>query len=150
MSETYKPDDKPLQPENARARVKAAIERLKEGGRRDRVVTSRDEGMNDALLEGKRKGFPDGVEQWQLPIELGGPVFFYLTVVQPGAVVGTHSHDRALFRVIISGSIILEDGSELKSGDWMYVPPKVRYSFRGGLNPGAIIYHCYGLPPTGP
>ena len=113
-------------------------------------MTSRDEGMNDALLEGKRELPLEGIEQWQLPIELGGPVFFYLTVVQPGAIVGTHRHKRSLFRVVVSGSIILNDGRALTAGDWMYVPAGETYSFRGGLNPGAIVYHCYGLPPTGP
>jgi mannose-6-phosphate isomerase-like protein (cupin superfamily) len=47
--------------------------------------------------------------------------------------------------MVVSGSIVLNDGRELRTGDWMFVPAGVDYSFRGGLNsPGGIIYHCYG------
>jgi mannose-6-phosphate isomerase-like protein (cupin superfamily) len=143
MNSTYTPDDKPIQPDAARAIIKAARARLKDGGE-GRAITSRDTDINDALLEGARTGMPDGLKQWQLPFEITGPAFFYITSVDPGAIVGKHSHKRNLFRLVVSGSIILDDGRELKTGDWMYVPAGVEYSFRGAHNPGAVICHCYG------
>jgi mannose-6-phosphate isomerase-like protein (cupin superfamily) len=102
--------------------------------------------MNDLLdaLRRDDKDMPADFVQWQLPVHLDGPALFFLTVVPPGGIVTMHAHDRDMFRVVVSGSIILHDGRELKSGDWMFVPNDEEYSFRAGLNPGAIIYHCYG------
>jgi len=135
----YTPDDRIIEGEEGRQRVAAALERLGEG-----VITSLDPSVNDILFDQYRPGMPPGIDQWQLPVKIDGPSLYFLTVVQPGAIVPTHSHKRALFRVIVSGSIILGDGRVLKAGDWMYVPAGTEYSFRGGLNPGAIIFHCYG------
>lgn len=139
MKNKYTPDDRIIEGEEGRQRVAAALERLGEG-----VITSLDPSVNDILFDQYRSGMPPGIDQWQLPVKIDGPSLYFLTVVQPGAIVPTHSHKRALFRVIVSGSIILGDGRVLKAGDWMYVPAGTEYSFRGGLNPGAIIFHCYG------
>lgn len=135
----YTPDDRIIEGEEGRERVARALEKLGGG-----VITSRDAGVNDILFDHYRPNMPPGIDQWQLPVKLDGPALFFLTVVEPGAIVPTHAHKKALFRVVVSGSIILEDGRELRSGDWMYVPGGVDYSFRGGLNPGAVICHCYG------
>ena len=128
----------------AREHVEEVKRRAADGGRA--IVTSRDPDMNEYLFKLRRGGSHGDYEQWQLPVEFTsqGRVYFFLTVVQPGGVVQQHKHDRDLFRVVVSGSIILKDGRELKAGDWMFVPGGVEYSFRGSLNPGAIIYHCYG------
>jgi uncharacterized protein YegJ (DUF2314 family) len=107
-----------------------------------RVITSRDPGMDEVRSSLRRENMPPGFTQWQLPVQMEGPAFFFLSVVEPGAVVPRHVHKRDLWRVVISGSIIT-NGIELKSADWMYVPKGVPYSFSAGLNPGAIIMHCY-------
>lgn len=143
----FTPNDSVIKADTGRARIKAALEEhsKKHPDHFSGVITSRDPGVNDLLHDLRREDMLPGVEQWQLPVKLEGPgVLFFLTVVQPGAIVPTHHHERDLFRVIVSGSIILHDGRELKATDWMYVPRGVEYSFRGGLNPGAITYHCYG------
>ena len=139
MKNKYTPDDRIIEGEEGRQRVAAALERLGDG-----VITSLDPGVNDILFDQYREGMPPGIDQWQLPVKIDGPSLYFLTVVQPGAIVPTHAHKRALFRVIVSGSILLGDGRTLKAGDWMYVPAGTEYSFRGGLNPGATIFHCYG------
>ena len=135
-------DDSLIDTDEGKERVEAALKKLGRG-----TITSLDPGMNDVLFNLKRdKGMPPGFDQWQLPVKLGGDdksTLFFLSVVQPGAIVPNHHHSRALFRVVVSGSIILDDGRTLHAGDWMYVPAGADYSFRGGLNPGAIVYHCY-------
>jgi quercetin dioxygenase-like cupin family protein len=85
---------------------------------------------------------PPGILSWQLPIELDERTFLFMTVAQPGAVVPSHSHKRDLFRIVISGSIIL-DNVELKAGDWMFVPKGTEYSYTAALNPGATTLHAY-------
>ena len=135
----YTPDDRIIEGEEGKQRVAAALKKLGGG-----VITSRDPGVNDILFDHYRPDMPPGIRQWQLPVKLDGPSLYFLTAVEPGAIVPTHSHKRALFRIVISGSIILDDGRELKSGDWMYVPAGSEYSIRGGVNPGAVICHCYG------
>ena len=142
----FTPNDSVIKADTGKARIKSALEEhRKRYGEMSGVVTSRDPGMNDLLYDLRREDMPADFEQWQLPVKLEGPgVLFFLTVVQPGGVVPTHKHERDLFRVVVSGTILLQDGRELKGGDWMFVPRGVEYSFRAGLNPGAIIYHCYG------
>jgi mannose-6-phosphate isomerase-like protein (cupin superfamily) len=139
LTSKYTPDDRIIEGEEGKRRVAAALEKLGGG-----VITSRDAGLNDILFDHFRPNMPPGVDQWQLPVKLDGPVFFFLSVLGPGAIVPSHEHKRDLFRVVVSGSLILEDGRELKGGDWMYVPAGASYSVRAGLNPGAIVYHCYG------
>jgi quercetin dioxygenase-like cupin family protein len=109
---------------------------------KDRVITSRDPGMSDVRYALRRPDMPPGIHSWQLPIELDERSFLFMTVAEPGAVVPSHSHTRDLFRLVISGSIIL-DNVELKSGDWMFVPKGTKYSYTAALNPGAVTFHAY-------
>jgi len=105
-----------------------------------RILTSRDREAvklcNLLAVDVGAKGFV----KWQLPFFLGGGQFF-ITVAQPGASVGDHSHDNDGVRLIMSGSIYY-DGIELNSGDWMYVPQGKKYSFTVGPH-GAIMGYCY-------
>ena len=146
MTAKFTPDDSVIEADKGKERIRKALdEHSRRHGEMAGIITSRDPGMNDLFYDLLREDMPGGFTQWQLPIKLEGPALFFLTVVEPGGVVPTHSHKRDLFRVVVSGSIILDDGRELKHTDWMFVPAGVEYSFRGGLNdPGAIIYHCYG------
>ena len=143
MSPNWKPDDSVIEGRTGARRVRAALK--KHGSNvKDRVVTSRDPGMDEARHELSRADMPSGFRQWQLPLLLENcPVFFFLTVAEPGAVVPSHSHKRDLFRVVLSGSIIT-NGQELKLGDWMFVPSGIPYSYSAAHNPGAITMHCYG------
>jgi len=143
MSTKWSPDDSVIEGEAGKTRIREALERHNIRIGDDRVVTSRDPGMDDVRYALMRPGLPPGFIQWQLPIKLTGETFFFTTVCEPGAVVPTHSHKRDLFRIVVSGSIIT-NGIELKAGDWMFVPAGVEYSFSAALNPGAIINHCYG------
>ena len=140
----WKPDDSVIEGKPGAARIKAALKKRRVNIT-NRVITSRDPGMNDVRYDLRRPDMPPGIQSWQLPFVLGesGSVFFFLTVAEPGAVVPSHSHKRDLFRIVVSGSIIV-NGTELKSGDWMFVPSGVPYGYSAGLNPGAVVWHCYG------
>jgi hypothetical protein len=143
MSPDWKPDDSVIEGRTGSRRVRAA---LKKHGIivKDRVITSRDLGMHEARHELGRRDMPPGIRSWQLPVFLENcPVFFFLTAAEPGAVVPSHSHQRDLFRIVLSGAIIT-NGMELKLGDWMFVPSGIPYSYAASLNPGAITMHCYG------
>ena len=139
----WKPNDSVIEGRPGVSRIKAAI--TKRGGKVNdrRVTTSRDAGIDDLRFDLRRPDMPPGFQSWQLPFTLDGPVFFFVTVAEPGAVVPTHVHKRDLFRVVVSGSLTT-NGVELKSGDWMFVPKGVPYSYSAALNPGVITCHCYG------
>jgi len=72
VSSEWRPDDSLLERgENDEVRgtrrVKDALEKhgIRYG---DRVITSRDKGMDEVKGDLKRSGMPPGVEQWQVPI----------------------------------------------------------------------------------
>jgi quercetin dioxygenase-like cupin family protein len=139
----WKPDDSEIEGRTGGQRIKAALKKRRINIT-NRVITSRDPGMDEVRNDLRRPNMPPGIESWMLPFILeGGSVVAFLTVAQPGAVVPIHSHKRDLIRFVVSGSIIT-NGIELKSGDWMFVPKGTEYGYSAGLNPGAIVYHCYG------
>jgi len=118
----------------------------------DKIVTSRDKDMQELVNVLRRETMPDGFEQWQLPIVLGGgnrPVMSFITVGNANAEVPQHRHrDDCLFRIVISGSLHFRD-LELFPGDWMYVPTGQPYAFRAGKL-GVVVMHVYnggGLYP---
>jgi hypothetical protein len=139
----WKPDDSSVEGPGGVARIRAALKKHRVNVRGNRVITSRDPGMDDLRFTLKREDMPPGIQSWQLPIVMEGPAFFFLTVAQAGAIVPSHTHKRDLLRLVLSGSIIT-NGIELKTGDWMFVPKGVPYGYSAALNPGAITYHCYG------
>ena len=137
----WKVDDSTVEGPKGVARIRAALKKHRLTVK-DRVITSRDPGIDDLRYTLRREDMPPGFQAWQLPFVGEGPTFFFITVAEPGAIVPTHEHKRDLFRFVISGSIIT-NGIELKSGDWMFVPKGVPYGYSAALNPGAITYHCY-------
>jgi mannose-6-phosphate isomerase-like protein (cupin superfamily) len=147
VSKRWTPDDAVIEGDTGKRRIREALERYGIKTDEDRVITSRDRGMDEIRFNLRRENMPPGYEQWQLPIKLDGPVFFFVTVGQPGAVVPTHSHKRDLFRIVVWGSITY-NGVELKQGDWMFVPAGVEYSLSSAMSPdspaGAMTCHCYG------
>jgi len=97
------------------------------------VVTSKDAIAQKlkAMLAGIKT--PEGFHKWMLPLSLPGAHFF-MSIGEPMASVPPHSHDHgAGIRFIVAGSIIYNN-TELTSGDWMYVPKGVKYSFVVGHN----------------
>jgi quercetin dioxygenase-like cupin family protein len=135
------PDDDVIEGPAAIQRIKKAINdhQVDDSG----VMTSQDRNMDRAKGALKRQNMPNGIESWSLPVLSDGGAFIFLTTAAPGAVVPKHSHKRDLFRVVISGSIILDDGKVLKSGDWMFVPKGTEYGYKAATNPGAITLHFY-------
>jgi mannose-6-phosphate isomerase-like protein (cupin superfamily) len=140
----WTPDDKFLlrQRQPGRDRVDDVLRRNKLSLDVDHVITSRDPGWAQARYELRRENMPPGWDTWQLPFYLIGQLsFFFLTSAAPGAILPAHTHEVAQVRIVLSGGLIHED-TELRSGDWMYIPPKVEYTLTASLNPGGCV-HCY-------
>jgi len=142
MSKEFHPDDAFLRGDRkaGRDQIDAVLE--KHGLSLENIVTSRDRGWAEARADLYRENMPPGWETWQLPLYLvSGTAFFFLTASAPGAVLTSHAHDVAQLRIVLSGALIY-DRIELKSGDWIYTPPKKEYSLTASLNPGGAI-HLY-------
>lgn len=142
MGANWEPDDSTVEGPGAIGRIKAALEKhgvAIEGV----VVTSRHPRMNLVRHELMRANMPPGIMSWQLPVFGTGPVFTFITVASPGAVVPEHTHQRPLLRMVISGTLIFE-GIELGPGDWMYVPKGVPYSYSAGWDETMVSCHSYG------
>ena|SRR5438034_443207 len=125
-------------------RVKNALKEMKiKLG--DSIVTSKDPLMIKLMEKLRRTTLPEGFQQWQLPIILGGdnrPVMSFITFGEPHAEIPHHSHKNdSLLRFVLSGTIIYKD-QELTTGDWMYVPTGLPYSFKAGQY-GCITMHVY-------
>ena len=138
MGSEWKPDDRFLDEKRRGGvqRVDAAFKRP------DRIVTSRDEGMDDIRYRLRRENMPPGWDTWQLPVYLmSEATFFFLTSSAPGAILPSHAHKVAQFRMVLSGGL-LYNGIELRSGDWIYIPPEAEYSLSASMNPGGCV-HMY-------
>jgi hypothetical protein len=107
-----------------------------------RILTSRDEGVDEALNSLEVDNVPAGFRKWQLPVYLNCPSQLFVTVAEPGVKAGTHFHREGDgIRFVASGSIIF-DGKELTTGDWMFIPAGKEYSFEVGRH-GAVMCYCY-------
>jgi len=113
----------------------------------NRVITSRDKGMDAVQSDLKRTGMPPGVEQWQIPIALGKgeDILCFAGRMEPGATVPEHAHKQAIFRVVVDGSLEY-DGMTLKAGDWMLVPAGRAYGLTAGPNGCTTMYHHLPWP----
>lgn len=97
------------------------------------LFTSKDVRVQKLMVVLKTSNVPDGFEKWQLPFSLYGPSNLFITHGQPHAKVPSHWHKHgAGYRLIIQGSLTLGNGTELKAGDWFYVPMGFPYSFQVG------------------
>ncbi len=153
MSSNWRPDDS-LMKADSKGRVQGArrvVDALHKNGVSygKRVITSRDKGVAAAQRDLKRQGMPAGVASWQIPVVFrpSGDVLGFVTRMQPGASVPTHSHDHSVVRFVFKGS--LKYGRKtLKVGDWMFVPPGQEYSVTAGIDGCSILYgHGCGIGP---
>lgn len=141
----WTPDDRFLleKRQPGRDRVDQVLERNNLSLTGDRVITSRDPGWVQARYELRRENMPPGWDTWQLPFYLLGPItFFFMTSAAPGAILPTHAHDVPQVRIVLAGGLIFED-TELKTGEWMYIPPKVSYALTASMNPGFFGWYMY-------
>ncbi len=107
-----------------------------------RIVTSRDADVARLTRVLGVTNVPEGFRKWQLPVYMSKPSQLYITVAEPGARVGEHSHDEGEgMRFIVSGSVIYKD-TELTAGDWMFMPAGAKYSIQIGRL-GAVMCYCY-------
>lgn len=157
MSRVWKPDDSFLERGGQVGinKVNAALKRAKLS--LEDIITSRDFGVDMAKYELRREPMPPGWYSWQLPFYLlgKGPTFFFLQTALPGAILPTHEHEVAQFRLILYGGVIYTapptkknptpQGIHLGAADWIYTPPKAEYTLSVASNPGqtAGIFYCY-------
>lgn len=151
MSEWRGPDDSFLTEKDASGvnkgtrRVRAALRRHSVP-ETERILTSQDPLLQDLRDEMKRdeKDLPHGVEQWQLPIVLPlEDVALFMSEIAPDTTVPEHAHpDVWVFRVVIEGEVEVGDVT-LGPGDWMLVPPGMRYSLKTKKKKLKVFYgHC--------
>ncbi|MFF1723662.1 hypothetical protein [Streptomyces sviceus] len=124
------------------------VERIKNAVREsgfdveNRIVTSRDEGVEKALKILEVDNVPPGFRKWQLPVYMACESQLFITVADPGARASTHSHNDGAGVRFIAGGSIHYNGQELTAGDWMYIPAGMEYSFEVGRY-GALMCYCY-------
>jgi quercetin dioxygenase-like cupin family protein len=152
VSPRWRPDDSLLE-RNAKGEIKGVrrvIDALQKNRVRfgNRVVTSRDRGMEGVRKDLRRSPMPPGVQQWQLPVVLGsaGDVLLFMSQYKPGAKVPSHSHTNNLFRIVIEGSLKYR-GVTLGPGDWQYVRAGVPYALQAGPD-GCVIAYGHGPTPS--
>jgi redox-sensitive bicupin YhaK (pirin superfamily) len=121
-------------------RIRAAAEKADLDTRR--VITSRDAAAVKATELLTVTAVPGGFRKWQLPVHLSEPSQLFVTVAEPNVEVPEHAHEEGDgIRFIASGSIEYK-GTQLSTGDWMFIPKGERYSFRVGPV-GAVMCYCY-------
>ena len=146
MSSGWRPDDS-LHERDDKDEVRG-VRRVKDALRKhgvdfgNRVITSRDRGMDEVQKDLKRTGMPPGVEQWQIPIVVGAneDILSFTGQMEAGADVPEHAHNQAIFRIVIQGSLEY-NGMTLKAGDWMLVPAGQRYELKAGPDGCTTMYH---------
>jgi len=116
---------------------------------KDGVVTSFDDVSKKAESElAVEAPFADGIQKWQLPINLPG-FRVVMTRFPPGAVVKAHEHPSipgftkcGQLRIVVKGSIIF-NSKIYKPGDWFYIPNGVAYSFTTDPNEETLEAYYY-------
>lgn len=116
---------------------------------KDGVVTSFDEVAKKAESElAVDAPFADGIQKWQLPIDLPG-FRVVMTRFPPGTIVKDHQHPSipgfsrcGQLRVVVKGSINY-DGKVYKPGDWFFIPNGVPYSFTTDPNEETLENYYY-------
>ena len=107
------------------------------------ILTSRDAVAREGQELLAVDNVPDGgFTKWQLPVYLDKPSHLFVTYGQPDIDVPEHSHDEGDGIRFIAGGSIEYKGQELTTGDWMFIPAGVPYSFRTGKF-GALMCYCY-------
>lgn len=70
---------------------------------------------------------------------------FYVVEVPPGTTVPKHSHEEAVFRVLVSGSLVLNGKKIDKPGTWYVVPALTEYEIKtetGYVVLSGYTYQC--------
>ena len=107
-----------------------------------KIITSRDSAMPKLKEALKVTNVPAGFRKYQLPVALRCESQMFVTVADPGIKAPRHVHKEGDGIRFIAGGSIIHEGKELTSGDWMFVPAGVPYSFEVGPQ-GAIMCYCY-------
>jgi len=140
MNEKFKPNSCTF--EDGINRINSAVTASKlKTSLKDKISTSQDADLKDLLDSLAVTNIPDNFQKWQLPFYFDRAQF-YISVGNPGSIVPEHSHnDGDGIRYIVSGSIEY-NGKSLTTGDWMYIPKGIKYSFSVGKL-GVTMCYCY-------
>lgn len=107
------------------------------------IVSSHDYRNGDWRSLGALRGLPSGVHKNVIPVDLIDTRFLVLTAVDPGSTVDAHSHDEAVVRYIVNGSLTL-NGQQYGAGDWVIVPRGAEYRIVTTTGYTAVV--GYGVP----
>jgi len=140
-----KKSDKPFS--SCRRQVLAALKKHNLNLKRD-IITSRDRAAIDARnivsSEGGVKQV-EGFSRLRLPFFLEGEgVNFYMSTAVAHTIVEKHAHNHGpVVRFILEGSIMF-NRKEYVTGDWIYIPKNIEYSFKVGERGASFIlgYQC--------
>lgn len=66
---------------------------------------------------------------------------FYTVEVPPNTTIAKHSHDEAVFRMLISGSLVLNGKKIDKPGTWYVVPSLTEYEIKSEA--GYVVISAY-------
>jgi hypothetical protein len=132
VSSKWEPDDSILETGHDAIREATGVSAEEE------IITSRDPGRRP--LPGRR--MPPGIHQNLLPVTLPGKILAFQSKFDPNVELPSHAHPKAaIFRLVVEGTLF-HGATELKAGDWMYVPPGKEYELRTGAEP-CRVWHMY-------
>jgi anti-sigma factor ChrR (cupin superfamily) len=94
------------------------------------------------------QGSPKGVRKRVLPVDFRDFCMVVVTDVEPGTDVASHGHDEGIVRYIIEGSLRL-NGVTYDAGDWILVPPGMKYEIHTDTGYKAVAGYLAACdPPT--
>lgn len=102
------------------------------------IVSSQSFRGGDWRSLGNLRGLPSGVHKNVIPVDLTDTRFLVVTVVDPDSTIKAHSHDEAVVRYIVSGSLTL-NGQQYGTGEWMIVPLGAEYEIVTATGYTAIV-----------
>jgi quercetin dioxygenase-like cupin family protein len=94
----------------------------------------------------KLAGFPAGVGKSVIPVDAKSFRILVLTQGEPNTQVASHSHDEAILRYIVQGSLTI-NGTTYREGEWVLVPAGLNYTVES--DEGYFTIAGYGEACTG-
>lgn len=91
-------------------------------------------------------GFPDGVEKSVIPVDAKSFRILVLTQGGPNTQVASHSHDEAILRYVVRGSLTI-NGTAYREGEWVLIPAGHSYTIES--EEGYFTLAGYGEACTG-
>jgi len=113
----------------------------------DSIVSSQTFRDGDWVRLTTLRGFPSGVEKSVIPVDIESFRIVVLTTVGPDSHVAGHSHDEAILRYVVRGSLTI-NGTTYREGEWVLVP--AHHSYTIGTEEGYLTLAPYGVACDSP